>query len=124
MDQDDDEVRKFTEAEEKALRFPGLDPEELRRFKTALLECYKSQQATLTAFAVDRERFRQAPRYDFSVPPHAGRVWYEDFDWGMTSQRFCRLAADALGELGLRPEARSPTRQLPSSVLRAEPCGR
>src|SRR5687768_5905149 len=36
MDQDDDEVRKFTEAEEKALRFPGLDPEELRRFKTAL----------------------------------------------------------------------------------------
>lgn len=69
-----------------------LTPEELRR-KQALLACFHSQQETLHNFPLQYERFRIAPLYDFQRPPHAGPVLYDRFPWGMTSQRFCELAA-------------------------------
>lgn len=66
-----------------------------RRAKQALLDCFITQRETLRWFAVDCERFRIAPRYDFHQPPNGGRVFYESFPWGMTSDRFCQLAAEA-----------------------------
>lgn len=60
--------------------------------KEALIACFRTQQETLRNFPLDFERFRIAPLYDFSRPPHPGMVFYDRFFWGMTSQRFCDLA--------------------------------
>lgn len=69
-----------------------LTGEEIAR-KQALLACFRTQQGTLRLFPLKFERFRVAPLYDFLCPPHAGPAFYEQFPWGMTSQRFCELAA-------------------------------
>jgi N-acetylglucosamine malate deacetylase 2 len=77
-----------------------LTPEEQRR-KRALFECHASQRATLAHFPIGVERFRPAPQYDFTRPPHDGKLFYECQRWGMTGARFSGLAARALAELGL-----------------------
>jgi hypothetical protein len=86
---------------------PGGDPGEVivldetsRRRKQAMLECFKSQTAVLANFSIDEERFRPAPAYDFSSAPHAGRLYYENFPWGVTGERWRFLAAEALRTLG------------------------
>jgi N-acetylglucosamine malate deacetylase 2 len=66
--------------------------EEERRFKAALFQRYRTQQHVLQAFPIDIERFRLAPDYDFTEPPHAGRLFYENFNWGMTGARWRELA--------------------------------
>lgn len=67
-----------------------------RARKRALLACHASQRETLAQFPLELERFRRAPRYDFRQPPHAGRLFYEAHDWGMTGARFRAAAAQAL----------------------------
>ena len=68
--------------------------EQVRR--DAMLACFTTQRTTLASFFGMREaRFRPAPRYDFTRPP-AARAYYDSFEWGMTSARWCALAADAL----------------------------
>lgn len=84
-----------------------LSPEERQR-KQALLECFNTQKEVLSCFKVEEERFRIAPEYDFRRPPHAGQVLYDQFPWGMTSQRFCELATEA--ENALQAEAMSTCR--------------
>ena len=71
-----------------------LSSEERMR-KQALLACFTTQQETLRYFALDFERFRIAPEYDFCRPPHPSPVFYDQYPWGMTSQRFCKLAEKA-----------------------------
>ena len=71
-----------------------LSPEERQR-KQALLECFTTQKEVLSCFKVEEERFRIAPEYDFRNPPHAGQVFYDQYPWGMTSQRFCELVIEA-----------------------------
>jgi len=67
-----------------------------RSRRDAMLACFVTQRATLAPFfGLEAERFRAAPRYDFTRPP-APRVYYDGFDWGMTSARWCSLAAAAL----------------------------
>lgn len=73
-----------------------------RAFKRALVACHRSQARTLSYLPVGAERFRLAPEYDFTCPPHDGPLWYERFDWGMTGGRWRELAAAALARLGLR----------------------
>lgn len=75
-----------------------LTPEEQRN-KTARLACFRSQAETLAQFGVERESFRLAPRYDFSRRPHAGQLFYENFPWGMSGDRFCELAMASTKEL-------------------------
>ncbi len=74
--------------------------EEQRARKRERLACFRSQAETLGLFGVERERYRVAPAYDFLRPPHVGRLYYEEFDWGMTGERFCELAGAAERELG------------------------
>lgn len=69
--------------------------------KRARLACFASQAETLAQFGVERELFRLAPPYDFTVPPHPGRLFYEQFPWGVTGAQFRTLAAQALDQLGL-----------------------
>jgi LmbE family N-acetylglucosaminyl deacetylase len=57
-----------------------LGPGERRR-KDDLLRAYASQEETLRPFrALADERFRAAPAYDFTRPPHDGPLLYER--WG------------------------------------------
>ena len=72
-----------------------------REAKRRMLACYRTQAATLAPFAVDIERFRAAPAYDFAQPPHPGPLWYEQFDWGLSGEQWRALAAAALRELDL-----------------------
>lgn len=75
--------------------------------KSRMLAAFASQRATLAPFASPVERLRTAPRYDFAELPNAGRLHYEDFDWGMSGGRWLALAGDALRALGL-PSAPCP----------------
>lgn len=70
-----------------------------RQRKRKMIQCYGSQRETLSLFPVEVERFRVAPRYNFTNPPHEGRLHYEYFDWGMTGPRWRELAREALGTL-------------------------
>jgi LmbE family N-acetylglucosaminyl deacetylase len=75
---------------------------EARERKKCMFECFATQNEMLRHFAVDVERFRPAPVYDFSVSPHSGELYYERFDWGVTGARWRALASQALAELNLR----------------------
>ena len=72
-----------------------------RARKEAMFACYPSQRDMLRKFPIGVERFRPAPRYDFTLPPHSGQLFYEQFEWGMTGERFRALARRALEELGI-----------------------
>jgi LmbE family N-acetylglucosaminyl deacetylase len=71
-----------------------LTPEERRR-KQARIDCFLSQKETLSGFPLDCERFRLAPDYDFTHPPHPPPLLYDRYPWGMTSNRFIQLASEA-----------------------------
>jgi LmbE family N-acetylglucosaminyl deacetylase len=75
-----------------------LNPDE-QAHKRALLQCFVTQTETLSYFNLSQERFRIAPHYDFTRPPHFGPAFYDGFPWGMASKRFCELAAQAEQEL-------------------------
>ena len=42
-----------------------------------MYERFVSQQECLAAFGTEREKFRAAPRYVFTTPPHGGPLLYE-----------------------------------------------
>jgi hypothetical protein len=49
----------------------ALTPRE-RDLKYEMLACFRTQQEILSRFGVEFERFRTAPAYDFTMPPHPG----------------------------------------------------
>ena len=63
--------------------------------KRAMLDCFRSQAATLAPFGASVERFRPAPCYDFSAAPHAGALNYENWGFAMSGARWRELAACA-----------------------------
>lgn len=83
--------------ETEQVEYP-LSIEEQQR-KRALLDCFATQRQTLSGFPLACEHFRVAPQYDFERPPNGGRVLYDQFPWGMTSERFVQLARTANEEL-------------------------
>lgn len=74
--------------------------------KRRMIECFATQQETLRQFPIEVERFRRAPRYDFTRPPHPGRLFYENFEWGAVGEEWRVRAGEALRELGLDGEVR------------------
>jgi LmbE family N-acetylglucosaminyl deacetylase len=71
-----------------------------RKQKQRLLDCYRTQQNKLKLLRLDQECFRVAPEYDFTVPPHAGDLFFERQGVGISGKRFRALAEEALDELG------------------------
>ena len=67
--------------------------------KARLFACYRSQAPVLQSFALDVERFRAAPQYDFTRPPHPGSLYYETHNWGISGEQWRGLARSALAEL-------------------------
>lgn len=70
--------------------------------KDRMLDAFVTQRQTLRPFyGCTCERWRFAPEYDFTAPPHAGTLYYDMFDWGIRSFAWRELAAQAAMELGL-----------------------
>lgn len=67
-----------------------------------MLDLFVTQRRTIVHFRdITRERFRIAPACDFTRPPHTGELHYDRYAWGMTGERFCALAREALEALGI-----------------------
>lgn len=56
--------------------------------KRNLFECYASQREVLQYFSIEEEPVRRAPVYDFAQPPHGGKLYYENFSWGVTGAQW------------------------------------
>ncbi len=95
----------------------SLGPGE-RCLKKRMLDCFATQQKVLRWFPIEMERFRVAPSYDFSEPPHSGKLYYELFDWGMTGERWRPLACGATSIL-TRETAEIAAEAPPGRVSRA-----
>jgi len=67
--------------------------------KQARLDCFTTQRETLRGFPLEWERFRTAPAYDFTRPPHPPPLLYDRYPWGMTCERFSEQAREAEGLL-------------------------
>jgi LmbE family N-acetylglucosaminyl deacetylase len=78
-----------------------LSPEALA-LKRRMIDCFTTQERALGMFDVETERYRSAPRYDFTHPPHPGALLYDRFPWGMEGDRFGHLAREALVALELK----------------------
>ncbi|MCL2447849.1 MAG: PIG-L family deacetylase [Polyangiaceae bacterium] len=70
--------------------------------KRSMLETFASQRQVLQPFMAETsvERFRVAPVYDFTAPPHEGALHYESADLGppaATWRAFAKAAARTLG---------------------------
>lgn len=57
-----------------------LDDAERSR-KRALLSLYESEQKNLGYVEIERELFRPLADYDYTRPPHEGRMFYQRFQW-------------------------------------------
>lgn len=91
---------EFLPCEGCEVRTMVLSPQ-VRELKRRMIACFATQQTTIAPFPVELERFRTAPHYDFTVPPHSGILFYERHDWGMAGERWRDLAGMARRELGL-----------------------
>ncbi len=52
-----------------------------RQRKQQLLAIYQSERGNLGHVRIDREVFRPLARYDYSRPPHPGKLFYQRFQW-------------------------------------------
>lgn len=85
----------------------ALTPEE-QLLKIRMFEQFVSQRECLTAFPVDVERFRVAPRYSFTAPPHEGELDYERFCAAICGEEWRARAAGALEVLRSRRRTGTP----------------
>jgi LmbE family N-acetylglucosaminyl deacetylase len=76
-------------------------PQAERTLKQRMLECYASRARELESFPLGQERYRAAPRYDFTRPPREGTLPYESLGGMMTGARWRELARGALQTLKL-----------------------
>lgn len=88
---------------------------EEKEMKRRMYDCFVTQQGVLRDMPIRVERYRPAPRYDFTEAPHAGRLRYERYPLGIRGKHWRQLAADAMEHLGLdrrwdapRAQARDP----------------
>lgn len=66
--------------------------DEERQLKTRMLEAFVTQKGLLQYFKPDKELFREAPQYDYSKPPHEGKLFYDNYNWGVKSDEWLRIA--------------------------------
>jgi len=90
---DHTEVRA-AEARQALLFIINLDDEQCDR-KRRMFECLETKRDVLAQFPIEMERFRVAPCYDFSRPPHAGPLWYEILGFSMDGEMWRRVAAES-----------------------------
>jgi LmbE family N-acetylglucosaminyl deacetylase len=72
-----------------------------RAEKQRMLACYASRARGLEALPLGHERYRAAPGYDFTRPPHEGPLQYEAHGGHLKGARWRELARQALVRLKL-----------------------
>jgi len=71
-----------------------------REFKIAMIKSFATQERTLRPFTQPQvERFRVAPEYDFTRPPHEGKLWYDNFNWRTEGATWRKMASQTLSEI-------------------------
>ena len=73
-----------------------------REMKAQMYACFETQQGVLRDFDTTVEKFRPAPRYVFTRPPHAGVLNYERYGDPDLGRRFREGAEEALRQLRVR----------------------
>jgi LmbE family N-acetylglucosaminyl deacetylase len=79
--------------------------DEERELKREMFRCFRSQWKVLRRFPLEFERFREAPRYDFTRPPHPGVLDFERFEVPLTGATWRTHARRALEALGIAQHA-------------------
>lgn len=92
-------TNKFLNIEDYLYREVLLD-EKQKKEKQEMINCFTSQLEFLKVFSTSNESFRQIPLYDFMQPPHEGKLYYEQFDWGVTGEQWRDFAREALNKFG------------------------
>lgn len=69
--------------------------------KREAIQAHKTQLRVTAGFPVDVERYRLAPRYRFTAPPHPGTLYYEHFNWGIDGNGWRAKASQTLHDLQL-----------------------
>lgn len=108
-----DEISKLPEFLPVAIRETTtlvLD-ERATELKRRMFACLESQRRSMQASPVGLERFRLPPTYDFNVPPQAGKLYYENFDWAPSSIEWQLCARKALKDLFPSTDSASPLMQ-------------
>ena len=62
----------------------------------AALAAHATQADVFGAWRPEAERWRAAPRHDFTCPPPGEAALYDGFGWALTSDRWRAMAAEAL----------------------------
>jgi LmbE family N-acetylglucosaminyl deacetylase len=75
-----------------------------RALKLEMFQCFRSQEPVLRDFPIVEEKFRIAPAYDFTKPPHPGPLHYETLGWNITGEDWRRSASEVLGTLKVRTQ--------------------
>ena len=88
-------------------RVLGLTPD-TQMLKLRMFEEFLSQRDCLREFPVEAERFRVAPRYDFTSPPHEGTLDYERFCTTICGEEWRARASRALDLLRARGRVTPP----------------
>jgi len=78
--------------------------DEAKQIKRQMFDAFTSQRALLKTYPIEVERFRQAPRYLFTVPPHEGELDYERLCKKMTGAEWRAEAERALQMLRSRKQ--------------------
>ena len=76
--------------------------DEERELKRRMLSAFTSQQDVVRPFPLDVERFRIAPRYVFTEPPHSGTLGYERRCVRISGAEWRQMAEHALASLRAR----------------------
>jgi N-acetylglucosamine malate deacetylase 2 len=74
--------------------------------KRRMFDAFTSQQNLLQTLPINVERFRPAPRYSFTVPPHEGQLDYERLHKKVTGAEWRAQAERALDVLRARKQFR------------------
>ncbi len=78
-----------------------IQPEQ-RELKARMVDCFRTQAKILSVFPLKAEVLRIAPECDFTAPPHPGKLYYENFGWGMDAKTWSELASKALSILNIQ----------------------
>jgi N-acetylglucosamine malate deacetylase 2 len=73
--------------------------ERAQELKQRMFACFQTQKESLDVSPIGPEKFRQPSTYDFTAPPHRGKLYYENFDWALRSDEWRSLANKALADL-------------------------
>lgn len=73
-----------------------------RATKRRIFAAFETQKSVLEHFNVDAERFRPAPRYIFTAPPHLGQLNYERYGDPNRGKTWRETAERVLRGLGMR----------------------